>query len=295
MKLQQLCDAAGMSRQGFLKWSGQKGLRRDITPEAEVLELARRVRRLYLPGAGARELYRYIRRSPTLNEKLIGWGKHRFEDLCYDNGLAIRKIRFIPKTTQRGEFVFENLIAGMEIRDINQVLVSDICYVFGRDGRLLGYATTLMDIYSRLLPGLNFSQDMQAVNTTIPVLKQTFTYRGIQALKGAVLHSDAGKQYIQKDFLKAIKKAGMISSMAANCYENAHAEALNDTLKNHLLIDLNLNSFAQLKKHETFIKNVYNYNKTHSGIGNMTPVAYEQMIGSLQTCQRTILKIKPIQ
>jgi hypothetical protein len=131
MKLQQLCDAAGMSRQGFLKWSGQKGLRRDITPEAEVLELARRVRRLYLPGAGARELYRYIRRSPTLNEKLIGWGKHRFEDLCYDNGLAIRKIRFIPKTTQRGEFVFENLIAGMEIRDINQVLVSDICYVFG--------------------------------------------------------------------------------------------------------------------------------------------------------------------
>jgi transposase InsO family protein len=297
MKLQQLCDAAGISRQGFLQWAAMRERPAEgaATPEGKVLELARYVRRNHLPGAGARELYRFIRRSPDLDGKLLGWGKHRFEGLCLHNGMEVKRVRFVPKTTQRGEFVFENLIAGMEVADINKVLVSDICYVFGSRGQLLGYATTLMDLYSRLLPGLSFSKDMRAVNTSLPVLEQALAHRGPLSLNGAIFHSDGGKQYIQKDFIASLRRAGMVSSMADNCYENAHAEALNDTLKNHMLVDLDLNSFSQLKKHEAFIKNAYNQNKTHSGIGNMTPMAYEQQIASLQICQRTVLKVKPIQ
>jgi hypothetical protein len=61
-----------------------------------------------------------------------------------------------------------------------------------------------------------------------------------------------------------------------------------------MIVDLDINSFAKLKKQEQFIKKVYNQNKSHSGIGGKTPKQFEQMIGSLPTCQRTILKIKPI-
>jgi transposase InsO family protein len=294
LTLEKLCEAAGITRQGYLAWAGQKAPGERGTPEEKALGLARSVRKGYLPGAGARELYRFIRKYPTLDKQLIGWGKHRFEELCLDNGLRVKKIRFVPKTTQRGEFVFPNIIAGMEINDINTVLVSDICFVFGTPGKLVGYATTLMDVYSRFLLGLSFSQDMRAVNTSIPVLRQAFDHRGAFALKSAIFHSDGGKQYIHKDFLAALKGAEMKSSMAGNCYENAHAEALNDTLKNHMLVDVDINSFSKLKKTEQFIKYAYNRNKTHSGIGNLTPAGFEQMIGSLQTCQRTVLKIKPV-
>jgi transposase InsO family protein len=289
-----LCEAAGISRQSYFKWFLGNSTAREETAEEKVIELALTVRRRYLPGSSARELYSFIRKNSELDWQLIGWSKHRFEALCLNNGLRVKKIRFVPKTTQRGDFIFPNLIAGLEIRDINTVLVSDICYIFGTPGKLIGYATTLMDIYSRFLIGLSFSKDMRAVNTTIPVIRQAFSFRKKEAFNGCILHSDGGRQYIKKEFLQALKSACMESSMAENCYENAHAEALNDTLKNHMLVDMEINSFAKLKRHEEFIKMVYNHNKSHSGIGGLTPCRFEQKIASLQSWQRTVLNIKPI-
>ena len=83
--------------------------------------------------------------------------------------------------------------------------------------------------------------------------------------------------------------------MAENCFENAFAEAFNDTLKNHMLPEFDLNSFAQLKKIEPFVKDAYNYNKPHNSLNRFTPVEFERSLLSLQQCQRTLLKIKKIE
>jgi len=293
--MEQLYNAAGLTRQAFHKWLIPTTRQIERTPVKLVLELAHYVRKTYLPGSSAREVYAFIRKRKELSPRLIGWGKHTFENLCLSNGLRIISARFRPKTTVRGDYVFPNRIEGMTITDINLIWVSDICYIFNNSGKLIGYATSLIDLYSRLLLGLQFSKTMRAIDTSVAVLKQAFKYRDKSSLINTIFHSDGGKQYIYKPFLKSLGTANIQSSMAENCYENPHAESFNDTLKNHILLQFDINSFSQLKKQEKFIKHSYNNYKVHTGIQRFTPIEYEQHIKVLKPFQRTKLEIKIIE
>jgi putative transposase len=293
--MEALYEAAGISRQAFHNWLRPSTLDLIRTPEKLVVEMAQNVRKLFLPGSSAREVYFYIRKKhKDYDSMLLGWGKHTFEALCLVNGLPIETKRFVPKTTIRGDYVFSNLIEGAQIDNINRIWVSDICYVYGSNGQLVGYATSLIDLYSRLLLGLSFSVSMHAAVTSQEVIKQALLFRNIARFDNLIFHSDGGKQYIEKKFLDALRSRNIHSSMADNCYENAFAESFNDILKNHMLFDININSFVQLKAHEKFIKQCYNFNRNHSGILKLTPVEFEQHILTLQQCQRTFLNIKVI-
>lgn len=291
-----LYHAASISRQGFSQWHHRLQKQKNTTPCSVVLQMAANIRRQSLPGAGARELYYFIRkRHESYSLALVGWGKHRFEALCLANNFRIFHRRFVPKTTIRGDYIFPNLIEGVEINDIDQIWVSDICYIFGSHGTLVGYATSLIDLYSRRLIGLSFSQSMRAEETARVVIEQAFLLRKKTTFGDLVFHSDGGKQYIETLFLAQLKARNIRSSMAENCYQNAFAEAFNDILKNHMLTQFDINSFSQLKSKEQFIKDCYNFNKPHNGIQRMTPSAFEQNILSLLPCQRTPLKIKKIE
>lgn len=287
---------AQVSRQGFHQWACRAANAPERTSPDIVVQIANDVRQKHLPGAGAREVYFFIRQKQKhYSSMLIGWGKHRFEALCLANGLRIAYRRFVPKTTIRGSFVFPNIIEGTEINDINQIWVSDITYLFSANGKLIGYATSLIDVYSRRLLGLSFSQAMTAEETSKAVLKQALKFRKNATFDRLVFHSDGGRQYIESSFLLILNQLNIRSSMADNCFDNAFAEAFNDTLKNHLLNQFNLNSFSQLKEQEQFVLKCYNENKPHNSINKLTPIEFEQKILSLKPCQRTILKIKKIE
>lgn len=259
------------------------------------MEMAKQVREKFLPGSSAREIYFYIRKKHELyNSLLLGWGKHSFEAICLANGLRVVTKRFVPKTTIHGDFTFPNRIEGLEINNINQIWASDICYLFGSNGILVGYATSLIDLYSRRLLGLSFSKSMHAEVTSKDVLRQAFEVRKMEEFSNLFFHSDGGRQYIETAFLAALRKKNIQSSMAKSCYENAFAEAFNDILKNHILFDLDVNSFHQLKSYEKFIKHCYNFNRVHNGIQKKTPVEYEQLISSLNQSDRNKMKIKVI-
>ena len=135
---------------------------------------------------------------------------------------------------------------------------------------------------------------MRATDTSVAVLKQAFQFRKKASLGKTIFHSDGVKQYIYKPFLGMLRKAGIQSSMAENCYQNPHAESFNDTLKNHILLKFDLNSFTQLKKQEKFIKYAYNNYKVHTAIQRFTPMEYELHIKTLKPFQRTKLEIKTI-
>jgi len=293
--MEALYKAADISRQAFHSWMRPSEQKQVRTPEHRVLEMALDIRKRYLPGSSARSVYLYIRdKHEAYNFALLGWGKHAFETLCLKNGLRVEFRRFVPKTTVRGGFVFPNKIEGRLICGINQIWVSDICYLYGTNGMLLGYATSLIDLYSRRLLGLSFSQTMHASVTSQEVLRQAYYERTCDKIPGLIFHSDGGKQYIETAFIAELRKKDIESSMAESCYQNAFAEAFNDILKNHMLYDLNLNSFAQLKNQELFIKKCYNLNRAHNSLNRLTPVEFEQHIITLQPCQRTPLQIKVV-
>lgn len=292
--MEALYKAAGTTRQAIHQWRQASPVQLEQTPEHLVLELALKIRKEYLPGSSARELYAFIRKHDEYSQLLKGWGKHRFERLCLENNFRIIFKRWIPKTTQRGGFIFPNLIERKQIRGINLIWVSDISYIYSVSGKLIGYSTSLIDVYSRYLLGLQFSKTMRACETSIPVCQQAFRTRKIKKFENLIFHSDGGKQYIEKQLLSTFNKKGIKSSMARNCLENAFAEAFNDTLKNHILPEFKLKSFDELKKQQKFVKKAYNHYKVHTGIKRFTPIEYEQHIQNVKTCQRTAVKIKEI-
>lgn len=294
MKMDWVFDIAGMTRQAHSKWLNKPVKSIVKSSQKDVLTLAKEIRKKHLPGSGVRNVYKFIRNNIEYDERLMGWSKHSFERLCLDNGLGIVAKRYIPKTTIHGGFKFENRIEGLVIFDTNKIWVSDISYIFGILGDLIGYATSLIDIYSRYLLGLVFSNTMKAEDTVIPLLKQSFAIRANDTFTDAYFHSDGGKQYIYGKFIKALRAKEIESSMARSCYENPFAESFNDTLKNHMLWDLQLTNYRSLKRHEKFIKYVYNHNKTHSGINDLTPAQYEINLKSIKSSERVGLKIKEI-
>lgn len=285
---------AGLTRQAHSAWISKATPLGVQTDPKHVIDLARQVRKEHLPGSGVRHLYKFIRSNNEYSKQLVGWSKHSFERLCLDNGFRVSAERFIPKTTIHGTYIYDNKIEGKTIFDINKIWVSDICYIFGCKGSLIGYATSLIDLYSRFLLGLTFSKTMKAKDTVMPALRQAYKIRTQAAYPDAFLHSDGGKQYIYSEFIKLLKSKNIESSMARNCYENPYAESFNDILKNHMMHELKMKSFSSLKKRESFIKHSYNYKKTHSGIGNLTPDSYERLLNTKSLDKRVGLNIKRI-
>lgn len=287
---------SGITRQAFHQWMKPSESQRMKAREEDVVKVAKEVRKKYLPGSGSRVIYDFIRCGKCeeySEEDLHGWGKHAFESACLERGMRVQQRRLILRTTNRGDYIFPNLIEGLSIREINRIWVSDISYIFGEIGSVIGYSTSLMDLYSRLLLGLSFSKTMRAEETSFRVLTQAFETRGLEEYpEGVIFHSDGGKQYIEKNFLSLLRSKDIKSSMAESCYENSFAESFNDILKNHLLHDMTLNSFSQLQAQEEFIKSCYNNNRPHGGINNLTPFEFEQSLTIIPMDKRVPLLVK---
>lgn len=293
--MKELFALSGITRQAFHQWMRPSEYQQRKADKEDVVRVAREVRKKYLPGSGSRVIYDFIRsgKREEYSKKLQGWGKHAFEKACLEGGLRVQQRRIILKTTNRGDYIFPNLIEGMSIVEINHIWVSDISYIFGNSGSLIGYSTSLIDLYSRMLLGLYFSTTMRAEETSLKVLTQAYKMRGLKKYPaGLIFHSDGGKQYIEKNFLSLLRSENVESSMAESCYENSFAESFNDTLKNHLLHDITLNSFSQLKEQEEFIKFCYNNHRPHGSLNNLNPVEFEKSLEQIPLDKRVPLLVK---
>ena len=66
--------------------------------------------------------------------------------------------------------------------------------------------------------------------------------------------------------------------MAGNSLENPYAERLNGIIKNNYLRYFDTSSFAKLSKSLDSAVWLYNNEKPHSELGNMSPVNFEKML-----------------
>ena len=218
------------------------------------------------PTLSARKMH------PMLNLQTIG--RDRFELFCMQNGYSIPQKRNYFKTTNSlGVKRFDNLIAGLELTDINQVWVSDITYYLLAER--FYYLSFIMDLFTRKIIGYSASEDLSAIHTTIPALntaKKTLTNG---KAPGCIFHSDGGGQYYQKEFRALTHQMELINSMSYSVFENAHAERINGTIKNDYLIHYQPTDFTDLQKQlKRAVKN-YN-NRPHESLNNLSPNTFER-------------------
>ena len=81
--MQTMYDIAGATRQAFHYWKQPSDVQQTKTPPDVVLRMAKDIRKHFLPGSSAREIFYYIgaNKHPQYNGLLTGWGKHHFESL----------------------------------------------------------------------------------------------------------------------------------------------------------------------------------------------------------------------
>ncbi len=232
------------------------------------------------PGCGLEKMYY------TLAPSFIG--RDRFIEVLKQMGYGVVKVKNFIKTTKPVHSNYENLIEGMSVTRINQVLQSDITYYYASNR--FYYIVFIIDVYSKRIVGFQASEHLRAEANLI-ALQQVIKLRGKTNLNDMIHHSDRGSQYIAKKYRNLLEKHSIHISMGYNAMENAYAERINGIIKNEYLKYKEITDLISLKKQLRRAVKHYNYKRIHNHLPNrMTPVNFENAIEKL-TLEKTHLEL----
>jgi transposase InsO family protein len=217
------------------------------------------------------------------------WGRDKTEKLLLSKGLSVKyKPNYRRTTYSQRQYEYPNLIEAMELRNINQVIQTDITYYFVADR--FYYLTFIEDIYSRRITGYHIGSNMRAEGN-ISALKMALKTRKGTSLKGLIHHSDRGKQFIDKKYRKLLADNSIQMSMCKQAQENAYVERLNRTIKEEYLDAWVISDYRGLVKSVNKAVKLYNEARPHKSLQMRSPNQYEKYISSLDAEQRPEQKV----
>lgn len=279
--LESLYQFLGMTRQGV----------------TQRIQGYRRVQQMMSEIGGEIETYRmeHDRRAGSRSvfynldlKRRYGLGVTRFERLMSLNEMTIVPMRLKVVTTQSDmqSWNYANLVDGLEIRTISQVVAGDLTYMY--IGIKLFYLFCLTDLCSSFLVGMSVSDRMRSQDAQI-ALQQWIKIRGESAVRNCIHHSDGGKQYFSKDYLGNLKAHDIQISVAKNCMQNGYAEQRNALIKHHFIPCKQIDSLSELRQAIDEIQYFYNYGRKQQALGWRTPAEYEEY---LKSCKKDELPRK---
>jgi putative transposase len=267
-----LCDLLSVSPSGYYG-SRQK------RPSARQREDAAIAAQIAAAHRASRGTYGAPRIVVDLREEGTRTSKRRCARLMRDQGLrGKKKHRRRPRTTdsRHAQPVAANLLAERPAPSgPNQSWLTDITYLETAEGWL--YLAAILDLWSRKIVGWACGPTLHA-SLVLEALGDALKRR--RPHKGLLHHSDRGSQYVDDDYIAALKAAGFERSMsrAGNCYDNAAMESFWASLKSDTGLD---NSIPTSRGHAKlavfdYIETFYNPMRRHSSLGQISPVAFEK-------------------
>lgn len=269
-----LYSVSGIGRQVYFRQAKQQMQRAFI--ETRTIEMVKAIRERH-PVMGARRLFYAL--------QITDMGINRFERLLSGSGLGIERKKLWIKTTNSNHnyYKYGNLTYGLILDNIDQLWVSDITYWIEHGKHY--YLLFILDVYCRRILGYTASENMYTLNN-LKALELSFQERRKKQFEQLIHHSDKGSQYCSTDYVKALKKANILISMAGNSLENPYAERLNGIIKNDYLQYYDTSSFGKLCKSLDTVVWLYNNERPHSELDNMTPVAFENLVRQQNESER---------
>lgn len=269
----------GITKQAHYKRVKQQEEMAIITQE--VINSAHELRKDH-KRMGCRKLYHEIR-----PERI---GRDRFEAILLSNGFRVKRKKSYHRSTYAGERWYSNLISGLEVKRVNQVMVSDLTYLYWSKGRY--YLTLVLDVYSRKITGWSLAANMTTEETVTPAYEMAVKDLTEEELKELIFHSDKGSQYGSNEMKDLHEFYESNPSMGGKAWENAHAESLNGILKNEY-IDLRNMDLTIQEAREIIKKVVYLYNnkRPHGSLKNRKPQEFVNFVEQLPIEQRPVFMI----
>ena len=266
----------GVSTAGYYAW-----LRRPRSARAEADDaLLRQIRTFHASSHGT---YGAPRVHAELKAQGRALGKKRVARLMRATGIAGVSRRRGVVTTRRDadarpapDLVDRNFTATRA----DQLWVADITYIPTLAGFL--YLAVVLDVFSRRIVGWSMANHLR----TELVLAALDMAIGQRKPTDVVHHSDQGSQYTSLAFGGRCREAGVRPSMGSvgDAYDNAMCESFFAILEFELLARRRFASQTEARLAVfCFIEGWYNPVRRNSGIGYLSPIAYEEKTMQIAT------------
>ena len=174
----------------------------------------------------------------------------------------------------KSKYIKPYLLRNRKISNPNEVWAIDISYIPMQKGFM--YLTAVIDLYSRYVVGWQLSNTLE-VEIQTELIDQLI----IQYGKPDIINSDQGSQYTSLEWAKCLDKWGIQISMdgKGRATDNAFVERLFRSVKQEYVY---LHSPENGQELFEGFKNwfiYYNQDRTHQGIGRITPMEkYKKVI-----------------
>lgn len=259
-----------LSRQAHKQWQ-----KRDLelsTIKINLINEVKQYRRSVDCRAGSRMLFYNL----NIKER-YDIGVTKFEQILSSLGLSLPTVRVKVVTTKSSKqsWNYENLIYGLKVSKINQVIVGDITYINHYGNRY--YFFSLKDVFSGRVVGWSFADNMRAENA-VEAFDMFVECRGESIIIGIIHHTDGGGQYFSGLYLEKVFEKGVRMSRAKTCLENGYAEQFNGYLKHHLMPLIKSKSLQGIRKELTRLIYQYNHIRGQEVLDWLSPVEFEKAV-----------------
>jgi len=204
-------------------------------------------------------------------EHQIKMGRDALFNVLASNNLLVKRRKRRVFTTQSFHWLrkYPNQIKGYKPLKPNQLWVSDITYWKIASGHL--YISLVTDAYSRKIVGYHVANTLDSIETIQALIMAIDANK--EYLENLIHHSDRGIQYCAFGYVSLLEKYKIRISMTENGdpLENPIAERVNGIIKNEYLDCYQVNTLHVAKQVLDKVIEVYNNERPHMSIGNLTP------------------------
>ena len=277
--LAKLCGWFGVTRQAYYQ-NNWEGISSSIEEEL-VIQQVKNIRKNHRK-IGARKLYEMI--QPYLLEHQIKMGRDALFNTLSANHLLVRKRKRRIQTTNSHHWLrrYPNLIRAFVPTAPNQLWVSDITYwKINKEKHV--YISFITDAYSHKIVGYQVAETLEAIES-IKALQMALSALGAESHLNLIHHSDRGIQYCSHAYVKLLQDYGIKISMTENGdpLENAIAERVNGIIKDEYLENYEVDNINKAKKLLKAVVDLYNNERPHMSIGNLTPNKIHQSTNQIK-------------
>lgn len=167
------------------------------------------------------------------------------------------------------KYIHPYLLKNLKIERSNQVWEIDITYVPMKNGFM--YLTAIIDVYSRKIISWDLSNSLDA-ESSLKVVREGVEIHG----KPEILNSDQGSQFTCIEYIKLLKKEGILISMdgKGRALDNIYIERFWRSIKYRHIYLNPANDGLELYTGINKWMNLYNKRK-HQGTGQKTEIRYK--------------------
>ena len=276
-----LCSWFGITRQAYYQ-NSWKAIETTIEEEL-MLQQVKQIRQSH-PRLGTRKLYDKL--QPFILDNSIKMGRDALFNLLSTNRLLIRKRKRRIQTTNSYHWLrkYPNLIKNFVPAAPNHLWVSDLTYWKINTQEHL-YISFITDAYSHKIVGYHVAETLEAIESIQALQMALSAFERTESLLQLTHHSDRGIQYCSKEYVKLLQDKNIQISMTENGdpLENAIAERVNGIIKEEYLDAYQVNNIKEAKELLDSVIQLYNNDRPHLSISNLTPSQVHHSINPLKT------------